>query len=76
MNGEMVSVYVDTDANIDQDMLEALTCFEFHCCMELRTEAQTDEISAFLADRYGNEMASRFKPEMMLRVPVTSVVQE
>ena len=67
----MVSVYVNTDADLDQDMLEALTRFEFHCCMELRTETEPEEIAAFLADRYGNEMASRFKPEMMLRAPET-----
>ena len=42
----MVSVYVNTDAKMDQDMLDALTRFEFHCCMELRTEAEPEEIAA------------------------------
>ena len=72
----IVSVYVNTDTNMDQDMLDALTRFEFHCCMALRTEADSEEISAFLSDNYGTEMAARFKPNMMFRTQGISADQE
>lgn len=68
----MISAYVNTDYEFEPSMFHALTRFEFHCCMQLKTETTKAEVSEFLRENYGQEVSDKFKPEMMLKARETS----
>jgi len=62
-----ISVYVNTDAELDKEMLEALTRFEVQKCVVSEFETTEAQIALFLLLNYGDDLASKFKPEMMLK---------
>lgn len=63
------SPFVNTDVEMSQEMLEALTLHETFCIMSKINAVTVDHVKSFLIDRYGVDFADQFQPEFLFSSP-------
>ena len=62
-----IGIYVNTEQAMPEDMLRALTRFEFQCVLTSQKTTTTAAVKDFLLSEYGPEMADAFKPKFMVQ---------
>jgi len=60
-----LSPYVNVEVKMSKDILEALTAHEFYCIGSKIKEVTPESVKDFLATRYSQKLASKFKPEYL-----------
>lgn len=58
---ERLSVYINTQVEMSQEMMDALTRFEVINCALERFDTEVSDVKVFLAQEYGQSFADQFK---------------
>lgn len=61
-----MSPLVNTEAKMPKKMFDALDMHEAFCTVQGIFEVSEDSVRKWLAERYGDFLASQFKPEYLL----------
>ena len=61
----MLSPIVNTDVKIPAKMLEALSLHEMRCMVTGVKEVTEESVKAFLTERFGEKLASKFDPRFL-----------
>ena len=64
-----IGYLVNTEAEMSQEMMEALTRFEFQCVFTSVKVTTPETVREFLASEYTQELADSFQPEFMVSAP-------
>lgn len=59
--------YVNTDVKIPKPLLDALTLHEFSCAAREINTVTSESVKKFLSDRFGDSIASKFKPDYLIK---------
>jgi hypothetical protein len=65
----MLSPIVNTDVKMSAKMLEALGLHETRCIVTGVKEVSQDSVMAFLTERFGKKLASKFEPKFLFNNP-------
>lgn len=65
----MLSPIVNTDVKIPAKMLEALSLHEMRCMVTGVKEVTEESVKAFLTERFGEKLASKFDPRFLFNNP-------
>lgn len=65
----MLSPIVNTDVKMPAKMLEALGLHETRCVVTGVKEVSQESVKAFLTERYGEKLASKFNPRFLFNSP-------
>lgn len=61
----MLSPIVNTDVKMPAKMLEALGLHETRCIVTGVKEVSQESVKAFLTERFGEKLASKFEPRFL-----------
>lgn len=64
-----LSPIVNTDVKMPAKMLEALGLHETRCVVTGVKEVSQESVKAFLTERYGEKLASKFDPRFLFNSP-------
>jgi hypothetical protein len=65
----MLSPIVNTDVKMPAKMLEALGLHETRCIVTGVKEVSQESVIAFLTERFGEKLASKFDPKFLFNSP-------
>jgi hypothetical protein len=65
----LLSPIVNTDIKMPRKMLDALGLHETRCVVTGVTQTTEESVKAFLTERYGEELASKFQPAFLFSIP-------
>lgn len=65
---DVLTPYVNTDVKIPKSVLDALTLHEFSCAARNVATVTPESVRQFLSTRFDDSMASKFKPEYLIKV--------
>ena len=65
----ILSPIVNTDVKMPSKMLEALGLHEMRCMVTGIKEVTEESVKAFLTERFGEKLASKFDPKFLFNSP-------
>ena len=65
----LLSPIVNTDIKMPRKMLDALGLHETRCVVTGVTQTTEESVKAFLTERYGEELSSKFQPAFLFSIP-------
>ena len=63
--------YVNTDVKMSDEMMQALTRFEFFCIGSRINEVTQEDVTKYLSEQFGESLAQQFEQDFLFSSPKT-----